>query len=203
MTLLLDFPPPKEIALPANQTWPPPGKWTYEDYCRLPENGVRYEVIEGELHMSPAPITKHQRVSLKLATRFEKFAERHKTGFVMTAPLDVILPNRATPVQPDIVFIAKKRRRIVKEKYVEGAPDILVEILSASNWHIDRGKKARVYAQAGVREYWIVDPEAETIELFALRQGAYVLIGKYAAGETVRSLALVGLRIRVKEIFAF
>lgn len=201
MTLLLDFPPRRELALPADQTWPPPGQWTYEDYCRLPEDGMRYEIIEGVLYMSPAPITKHQRVSMKLAVRFENFAEKHDAGIVMHAPLDVILAKFATPVQPDIVFIAKKRRSIIKEKFVEGAPDILVEILSPSNWHVDRGKKAQVYAKSGVREYWIVDPEAETIELYVRRKRAYALVGKYRAGEIVRSETLLGLKVKVKEVF--
>lgn len=83
---------------------------------------------------------------------------------------------------------------------MEGAPDILVEILSPSNWHVDHGTKAQVYAKSGVREYWIVDPEAETVELFALRKGAYALVGKYGVGKTMRSETLPGLKVKVKEV---
>ncbi len=201
MTLLLDFPPRREMALPADQKWPSPGKWTYEDYRRLPEDGIRYEVIEGVLHMSPAPRIKHQSVEVNLITCFRNFVKRKKAGVVLCAPTDVILSWFATPVQPDIIFIRKERRSIVKEERVEGPPDIVVEILSPSNWLVDRGKKAQVYAQAGVREYWIVDPEAETIELFVLRKGTYVLVGKYGVGETVRSQGLAGFKVKVKDVF--
>jgi Uma2 family endonuclease len=98
------------------------------------------------------------------------------------------------------LFIAKERLHLVKPTRVEGAPDIIVEVLSPSNWNIDRGKKFRAYAKAGVREYWIVDPQARTIELFVLREGVYNLIDNYGLGATVRSEVLPGFEVKVEDV---
>jgi Uma2 family endonuclease len=189
-----------DVLIPTARAWPPQGQWTYEDYCRLPEDGWIYEIIEGELYMSPAPLTIHQRCKIKLASEFLDFAESHDAGMVLDAPTDVLLPGLATPVQPDVIFVVKERLDIIKEERVEGAPDIVVEVLSPSNWLVDRREKFRVYAKAGVREYWIVDPKARTIELFFLRGGIYELIGKYGVDETVRSEVLPGFAVKVKEV---
>jgi Uma2 family endonuclease len=189
-----------DVTVPAGREWPPQGNWTYEDYCRLPEDGWIYEVIEGELYMSPAPLTIHQRCKIKLASEFLDFAESHDAGMVLDAPTDVLLPGLANPVQPDVIFVAKDRLEIVKAERVEGAPDIIVEVLSPSNWIVDRRDKFRIYAKAGVREYWIVDPKPRTIELYFLRGGAYELIGKYSVGETVRSEVLPGFEVKVEDV---
>jgi Uma2 family endonuclease len=119
---------------------------------------------------------------------------------VLDAPTDVLLPGLATPVQPDVIFVVKERLDIIKEERVEGAPDIVVEVLSPGNWLVDRREKFRVYAKAGVREYWIVDPKARTVELFCLRGSTYALTGKYGAGETVRSEVLPGFEVKVEEV---
>ncbi len=192
-----------DVVIPAGRPeheWPPQGKWTYEDYCRLPEDGWTYEVIEGELYMSPAPLTIHQRCKLKFAATFLSFAEDHDAGMVLDAPTDVLLPGLASPVQPDVIFVSKERLDIVKDERVEGAPDIVVEVLSPGNWLLDRRDKFKVYAKAGVREYWIVDPHARTIELFGLRGSMYALIGKYVAGETVQSEVLPGFEVKVEDV---
>jgi Uma2 family endonuclease len=192
-----------DVVIPAGRPeheWPPQGKWTYEDYCRLPEDGWTYEVIEGELYMSPAPLTRHQRCKGNLFAAFWNFSGEHDVGMVLDAPTDVILSELATPVQPDIIFVVKERLDIVKDERVEGAPDIVVEVLSPGNWLLDRREKFKVYAKAGVREYWIIDPHARTIELFCLRGSAYELIGKYGVGETVRSEVLPGFEVNVEEV---
>jgi len=187
-------------AIPQNYQWPKQGQWTYEDYCRLPDDGWIYEVIEGELYMSPAPLTRHQRCKIRLAHALYVFAQKHDAGEVLDAPLDVMLPDLATPVQPDIVFVAKSRADIVKEERIEGVPDLMVEVLSPWNWIVDRRKKFVVYAKAGVREYCIVDPQGRTIELFVLKKGAFELVGKYGVGKTVRSKVLKGFVAAVKEV---
>jgi len=180
--------------------WPAQGQWTYEDYCRLPEDGWIYEVIEGELYMSPAPRPRHQKSSGKLFAQLDYFCTKHDLGEVYDAPIDVILPGRANPVQPDVLFIAKRRLRIIKEERIEGAPDLVVEVLSPWNWTTDRRKKFQIYAQAGVREYWIVDPEARTIEVFTLKRSAYELVDKYKSGDTVSSKLLPGFKVQVKDV---
>lgn len=125
------------------------------------------------------------------------------TGWeVLFAPCGVRLPGQPVPVQPDIFFVHTDRRQIVGEEYVEGAPDLVVEILSPSNWLYDRTEKFRSYQTAGVGEYWIVDPRAYTIEIFTLEAGTYVLQGKFGSGERVPSQVLSGFEVLVDEVFA-
>jgi Uma2 family endonuclease len=205
-TLTVSPHPTEELSIPTEQewprkdSWPPQGKWTYEDYRRLPDDGWIYEVIEGELYMSPPPIPIHQENSGNLYVAFHNYAKKHDAGKVYDAPIEVILADWANAVQPDIVFITKERLHIVKRSRIEGAPDIVVEVLSPGNWLTDRREKFEIYAKAGVREYWIVNPSVRTIELFVLREGRYELIGKYGAGETVRSEVLPGFEVKVEEV---
>jgi Uma2 family endonuclease len=181
--------------------WPAQGEWTYEDYARLPDDGWRYEVIKGVLHMTPAPRTKHQDAVRDIGFAMMQFLRQRPLGKIYHAPVDVILPHRlATPVQPDLVFITKERLDIIKEKFIEGAPDLIVEVLSPSNWLDDRRTKYEVYAEAGVREYWIVDPDLRTIEVFVLRDGQYALVGKFGLGERVRSEVLKDFEVAVDEV---
>lgn len=182
--------------------WPPPqGEWTYEDWLKLPDDGYRYEVINGVLHVSPPPRIRHQRVALRLVRRLANFVEEHCLGEVLEAPVGVRLPNQPVPFQPDILFIRTERLDILGEKYVEGVPDLVMEILSPSNWLYDRREKMEVYQEAGVPEYWIVDPRARTVEVYVLEEGAYLLIGRYGQEETARSQVLSGFEVPVDEIF--
>jgi len=203
MSLTAAFHSSPDADIPARRfenEWPPQGKWTYEDYCRLPEDGWIYEIIEGELYMSPAPKTIHQKCGGRLFAAFFNFAQQHDLGEPYYSPIDVILPGLTNPVQPDVIFIVKERLDIVKEERVEGAPDIIVEVLSPWNWFADRRKKFEIYAKAGVREYWLIDPKARTIELFTLQGGTHVLIGKYGVGESVRSEVLPGFAVKGEDI---
>lgn len=184
----------------AAEKWPPQGQWTYEDYKRLPDDGWRYEVIEGELHMAPALRPRHQEATINLATAMSQFARSKKLGKVYTAPIDVLLSGLASPVQPDILFIAGDRLDIVKEEFIEGPPDLIIEVLSPSNWLDDRRTKFRLYARAGVREYWIVDLEQRTIEVFARRGHSFALLNRYEPGDTVRSEVLPGFEVAVSEV---
>ena len=133
--------------------WPPPqGEWAYEDYTRLPDNGMRYEVIQGELYISPAPNPKHQRIIAALYGYLWDYLKNQPVGELFFAPIDVKLPNLATPVQPDLLFIASERSSIVKEKFIEGVPDLIIEVLSPTNPEHDRTTKFSAYALAGVRD---------------------------------------------------
>jgi Uma2 family endonuclease len=181
---------------------PAQGEWTYEDYCRLPDDGWRYEVLRGVLHVTPAPSWKHQRAVLRLGVLAENFLGTEPLGAVCVSPLDVILPGRlADPVQPDLVFISRERLGIVKDRLVEGAPDLIIEVLSPSNWLDDRRDKFEIYAEAGVREYWIASPMERTVEVFVLRNGIYELLGKFGEGEHVRSEVLPSFTPAINEIF--
>lgn len=185
---------------PGEKTWPPQGQWTYDDYCRLPDDGWRYEVIEGIPYRSPTPRPKHQRAVFVISGRLWEHLQRAPIGQAFTAPIDVILPDLASPVQPDLLLITAERLEIVKETFIEGAPDLIVEVLSPSNWLDDRRTKFRVYALAGVREYWIVDVERRQIELFELQGQSYVQVGRYTAGEQVDSTVVQGFNIAVDEV---
>jgi Uma2 family endonuclease len=185
---------------PTEPTWPPQGHWTYEDYRKLPDDGWRYEVIEGELHMNPAPSFWHQDASINLATEMVNFVKQRQLGKVVTAPIDVKLGDLANPVQPDILFIHQDRLAMIQERWIDGPPDLIVEILLPGNWIDDRRTKFSLYAVSGVREYWIVDPDKRQIEVFMLRRGAYELIGRFDAGERARSEVLPGFEVVGGEI---
>lgn len=186
---------------PAEELWPPhQGQWTYEDYKRLPDDAWRYEVIEGALFMSPAPRPKHQEVGFNLKLALGGFVKAKGLGKVLDAPIDVRLGELADPVQPDILFIRHDRLDIIKDGWIEGAPDLIVEILSPGNWLDDRRTKYRVYATAGVSEYWIVDPDRRQIEVFVLRREVYELIGRFGPGEQARSEVLSGFQIGVDAV---
>ena len=183
------------------QEWPPQGQWTYDDYAHLPNDGWKYEVMRGELYMSPAPRPLPQRVSGNLTFEFQRFVRAGDLGQVLTAPIDVILPrNLGTPVQPDILFIRRDNLGIIGETTIDGVPDLVVEILSPSNWIDDRRTKFAVYAEAAVEEYWIVDPKAVTVEVFRLVDERYEILDSYGPGDTVSSLVLSGFSIAVDEI---
>ncbi|MBI5304901.1 MAG: Uma2 family endonuclease [Chloroflexi bacterium] len=192
------------LASPAIPSTPLPeqGKWTYEDWLKLPENDYRYEIIDGVLHMAPPPnFEKHQKPAFELATQLKLFAKANKLGLVGVAPTGVRLPTQSVPLQPDIFFVAAGRNDVRFGHFVEGAPDLIVEVLSPSNWMYDRQEKFQAYQDAGVREYWIVDPRVQTIEVFVLEQGAFTLIGKWGATERAQSQVMRGFEINVAELF--
>ncbi|HLC16495.1 MAG TPA: Uma2 family endonuclease [Thermodesulfovibrionia bacterium] len=171
--------------------WPPPqGDWTYDDYVRLPDNGIRYEVIEGNLYMTPAPRTKHQLAVARLHGCFWDYLKEHHEGEVYFSPIDLIIPGFATPVQPDLLFISKEHPDIVQENFIEGVPDLLIEVLSPGNPMHNRRTKYDIYARAGVREYWIVDTDASKIEVYVLRGQAYALLKSFSADESACSEVL-------------
>jgi Uma2 family endonuclease len=190
------------VPLPQERTWPPPqGEWTYQDYLRLPDDGYHYQVIKGVLLMTAAPKPRHQRISRNLLVALHLFVTEQGMGEVLDSPIDVLFGDLATPVEPDIIFITRERLSTIKESHIEGAPDLIVEILSPSNWVVDRRDKFAVYEAAGVREYWIVDPDARTVEIYSLRRGRYALLERYEPGQTMQSDLLTGFEIPVDDIF--
>ncbi len=173
--------------------------YTYEDYAQLPE-GAPYQLIDGELVMSPAPTPRHQRISQNLNRALDRFVEDHGLGEVYCSPIDVYLSDIDTP-QPDILFIAKARLDIIGEKYIEGAPDLVVEILSPSTAYYDLKKKKRLYETSGVKEYWVVDPEAQEIEVYALVEGRFELFAREAEQGVISSKLLGGFSVDLEGVF--
>ena len=174
----------------------PPGpiKLTYEDYAELPDDGRRYEILDGELEVSPAPSTRHQGVSGNLFGVLHGHVRERGLGRVYTAPIDVILAP-TTVVQPDLVFVAAGREAIVTLRAIEGPPDLVVEILSPWSTQRDRVAKAALYARYGVRQYWVVDPDGHILEVYELEGAAYRLVGTHEGAARVRSVLLPDLEI--------
>ncbi|HHW43535.1 MAG TPA: Uma2 family endonuclease [Desulfotomaculum sp.] len=184
----------KEIPIPRKEVY------TYADYVLLPE-GAPYQLIGGKLVMTPAPTTFHQIISMRLETEFVNFVRKKDSGIVLYAPIDVYFEEKET-YQPDIIFIARDRLSIIEPARINGAPDLVVEILSPSTAYYDIKKKARTYARHGVKEYWIVDPEDHSIEIYVGQEGKFVLNQRVEGEGRVKSLVLEGLALEVKEIFA-
>jgi len=157
-------------------------KLDYSDYARIPPDGKRYELLEGDLYVTPVPSPLHQRVSKRLQRRLEAYFEASALGEVFDAPIDVILTLHDV-VQPDLVVVTDAAQ--VSGRGIEGPPTLIVEVLSPSTRDHDRTVKARRYAALGVRHYWLVDPEGCRLECYRAEGDAYVLVAK---GERDQSL---------------
>jgi Uma2 family endonuclease len=140
-------------------------KLTYRDLRATPDDGRRYEILDGELYVSASPVPRHQIVSRNLGVMLFDYVRQRALGEVFFAPVDVIL-DRHTIAVPDIVFVAAARRSVISDRAVEGPPDLLVEILSPSTARRDRTLKARLYAEFGVPHYWIADPRRNILHMY-------------------------------------
>jgi len=174
---------------------------TVENYKILPETGPRYQLIEGDLCMAPAPNRYHQEISFNLEYVLRQYIEQHPIGKVYHAPFDVYL-DEYNVFQPDVLFVSNERRQILTDAGAEGAPDFVVEILSPKTARLDRDNKRRVYATTGVRELWIITPEPRTIEVYLLGQDAANPAATYGAEDTFESALFPGLLFNAATIFA-
>jgi Uma2 family endonuclease len=161
----------------------PNRKLEYGDLAAMPEDGRRYELIQGDLFVNPSPNTMHQRVSRRLERQLEDYFHDRSLGEVFNAPVDVIL-TPADVFVPDLIVVGEPGH--VSKRGIEKAPVLAVEILSPSTRRVDRGIKAHRYAELGVAHYWIVDPERRRLECYRLEAGAFQLV---VAGEGDESLA--------------
>ena len=177
-----------------------PVRQTYKDYCATPED-ERYELLNGNLMMVPAPNMKHQWVLINFARELGNFAQQHKLGKVYVAPCDVFLSDTDV-VQPDVLFISQAREHTITDDNVRGAPDLVIEILSPSTADRDRGYKRDLYGRHGVLEYWIVDPVAETVAVHRQGKGRLELVETLGLGDTLRTALLDGLQLKLDDVFA-
>jgi Uma2 family endonuclease len=175
-------------------------RFTYEDYLSLPDDGKRYQVIEGEIYMVPAPAPYHQDIVGKLFVLLRTFVEERGLGRVYFAPCDVVL-SEGDIVQPDIFIISKEREHIITERNIQGPPDLVIEILSPLTAKLDKMLKKKIYERFGVEEYWLVDPEGEEIEVLTLKRGSYESMGVFGIEQSFESCLLEGLRISLEELF--
>jgi Uma2 family endonuclease len=170
---------------------------TAADYRLTPEDGPRYELIDGELVLMPAPSARHQDIVSELILLIRSHVKSHRLGKALVAPLDVFLGDHDA-YQPDVVFIATARRDRMSEDGVHGAPDLVVEVLSPSTRAKDERRKKPTYAAHGVRELWLVDLDAETVAVHRFERGEVVTLVR---GDALTTDLLPGLTIDLDALF--
>lgn len=181
--------------------WPIQGEWRYEDYLRLPDDGKRYEIIKGVLYVANAPIVEHQFTVSEVHFALKLFVRNKQLGQVFTAPLEIHLSEISRPVQPDVLFISADRLPPPGAKVFDGAPDLIVEVVSPSSIRLDRNIKFDAYEQAGVAEYWIIDTKTRSVEVYTLARGEYALHGQYTGNEVITSALFPELQIKTSLLF--
>jgi len=173
---------------------------TYADYVALPDDGKRYEILDGELSVTAAPGRTHQRVVGTLFSLFDTHVRARGLGEVYVSPFDVILHDTSI-VQPDIVYVATARLGIISERGVGGTPTLAVEVISPSSGQIDRHTKLQLYARYGVPHFWIVDPFARLIDAHVLQSVGYVLAARAAGDEPLRAEPFPDLTIPLTSLW--
>ena len=179
-----------------------PRPLTHYDYREMPEGPPYYQLIEGELCMSPSPNRAHQRILTNIFAAISWHVAKTRAGEIYVAPFDVFLTD-LNVYQPDLVFISKERKSILTDQGAEGAPDLVVEILSPRSAKLDRGVKRDIYARTGVQELWIVDPDHQQVEVFNLPENADTPLATYTRRQKLRSRILAKFSMPVAQIFNY
>jgi Uma2 family endonuclease len=174
-------------------------KFTYRDYVQLPDD-KRYELVEGELFLVPAPNLYHQRILRKLGTTLSTYVEHQHLGEVFFSPCDVVF-SEISVMQPDLIFVSRERKAILTEANIQGPPDLVIEILSPSTGQRDLGIKRNLYAKYGVREYWIIDPENKTVQVLSWTQTGYCVEAVVPQADMLNSSLFPDLNLSLTEIF--
>lgn len=169
------------------------------DLDALPE-GTLAQLIDGEIVMSPSPNVLHQHIVTELSFQLKRFVAERGLGVVLVAPIDVRFSESLT-LQPDVVFVARERLGILGENRLEGAPDLVAEVLSPSTGYYDLTKKREIYERAGVQEYWIVDPERRTVEVLALEADGYRTAAHERSAGRVASVLFDGFAVELGALF--
>jgi Uma2 family endonuclease len=177
-----------------------PNPFTYDDYIALPEDGKRYEIIEGDLSMTPAPSPRHQEVQLRLGSLLLTYLDKHPLGRVFVSPIDLVL-SMVDVVQPDLLFVGKTRSNIIAEKNIVGIPNLVVEILSPSSTTRDQKEKLNLYQRYGLPEYWIVDPDSQTVEVYLSVANRLEEVETLKTGDQLHARQIPGLVLELSEIF--
>jgi Uma2 family endonuclease len=185
-------------------TPPSPGvKLTYDDFVQFPDDGMRHELIDGEHYVTPSPNTKHQTLSINLTVLIGSWLERNPIGQLFHAPFDVVFSNFDV-VEPDLLYLSNARAAdALTPQHVRGVPELVIEIGSPGTRKRDETVKRRLYERAGVSEYWVVDPEIDTVRVYRLEGDAFARVIELAAdaGDIVTSVLLPGLEIPLSRVF--
>ena len=174
---------------------------TVHDYLLLPDAGPRYQLVDGEFHMAPAPNTYHQIVSRNLEYLFMDFLEDNPIGELLHAPFDVYLSD-VNVYQPDICVFSKEQHAYLDERGAVSSPWLVVEILSPSTQRLDRGPKREVYARCGTRELWLIDPDKKECAVYRLQENADLPARIWSGQETLTTPLFPGLEISLARVFA-
>ncbi|OFW20666.1 MAG: hypothetical protein A3G21_22170 [Acidobacteria bacterium RIFCSPLOWO2_12_FULL_66_21] len=178
-------------------------RMTYDDLLALPDDGLRHELIDGEHFVSPSPGSAHQLIVGNLYLQIATFLREHPMGVVMLAPFDIVI-SRYDVVEPDLIYFSSERfKTTVGEKNAQGPPDLAIEVLSPSTRRRDEILKRRLYERSGVAEYWVVDPEIETIKVYVVQDGKYRLASELSREyEAMLSTPLLpGLTVPLAAVF--
>ena len=181
-------------------TQPSQAKLTYADYVALPDDGRRHEILGGAHYVTPSPVVRHQRIAVNLTVALRRHLDAHPGGEVLHAPCDVILSDTDIVV-PDLIYVSGERSDIVTAKNLQGAPDLVIEILSPGTAARDRRLKRDLYERCGVREYWLVDPKADTVEVYRRHDEAFASPEAYRGNAAVTTPLLPGLELPLTSIF--
>lgn len=175
-------------------------RWTYDELLgAMPESNALIELWNGEIVMSPSPSFFHQKLIIRFHEQLAAWATIRNLGETCIAPIDMVL-TQANVAQPDVLFIAKDRLSIIQDR-VRGAADLVAEIISPTSRQRDRIEKRDLYEQHGIKEYWMIDPDAQTVEVLTLDNGEYRLVGRWRPGEIARSVLLAGFELPVNTLF--
>lgn len=181
---------------------PAQGSWTYADWEKLPDDGNRYEIIEGALYMTTAPSFFHQWIIQRLYRSVGTPAEDAGLAICAFAPIGVLLPTGAA-VQPDFLIVLRQRAAIIHEGRIRGVPDLIVEVISPGSADYDEGVKLEAYAQAGVPEYAVIDPATRKLRLYALEApGTFATPREFVEGDSLSFACLPDILLNVSDLFA-
>jgi Uma2 family endonuclease len=175
-------------------------KFTYEDLKLIPPDRNRYEIVDGELFVSPAPRPLHQRITGNIFAALHQHVRQLRLGEVFVAPVDVVFA-KGTVLEPDVLFISSSRLHYIGEDNLSGPPDLAVEVISESTKRLDREVKLKQYARYGVSEYWMVDPDGNGVEVFRLKEEEYELAERLGFGDTLTSPLFPGLKLVVASLW--
>jgi Uma2 family endonuclease len=190
-----------DVVIQANHVpGPRQGHWTYHQYATLPEDGQRYEIVDGVLYMAPSPTGSHQGAAGEFFAHLRMHVQVAGLGRVFIAPFDVELAPK-TVVQPDVFVILNAGMHKYREDRLVGAPDLVVEIASPATATYDRRTKYDAYVRAGVPEYWVADPVGRTVEVFILEAGMYFSSGVFRGKALLPSCILPGFSVPVEQLF--
>lgn len=173
---------------------------TAEQFFQLPEGPPYFELIDGDLYLSPSPRRDHQNILLNLATDLRVYLRQNSLGKIYVAPSDVLFTDERI-LNPDLYFVREERCEILTDFGASGAPDLVVEILSLSTAKRDVGRKREIYAESGVEEFWVVSPKTQTIEVYRLREKADEPLAVLAVGQTLTSPLFPGWSLAVADVF--